>query len=97
MQRFELRLGEDGTIQGVEGAKNTPQVKVLPGGGIQVEIREGNEGKEEKKSEGKAEKGDSDRASRVRVLEEQRERLQGLLNKLREEVKEREAKEKEKK
>lgn len=94
IRRMELRLNKDGTIQSAEGTKNNPQVKVLPGGGIQVEIREGNEGKEEKKPEGKAEKGDSDRASRVRGLEEQRERLQGLLNKLREEVKEREAKEK---
>lgn len=94
MRQIELHLNKEGKLEAKEGGKNAPHVKVLPGGGIQVEIREGNEGKEEKKSEGKAEKEDPDRAPRRRELEEQREHLQDLLNKLRQEVKEREAKEK---
>lgn len=94
MRQIELRLTKEGKLEATEGGKNAPQVKVLPGGGIQVEIHEGDEEKEGKKSEGKGEKEDPDRAHRLRALEEQRERLQGLLNKLREDVKARESKEK---
>lgn len=94
MRQIELRLNKEGKLEAKDGGKHAPQVKVLPGGGIQVEIREGDEGKADKKPAGKGDKEDPDRAHRLRELEEQRERLQGLLNKLREEVKAREPKEK---
>ncbi|MCE9524708.1 MAG: PDZ domain-containing protein [Planctomycetales bacterium] len=96
MRRMELRLNKDGTIKDVEGTKNPPHFKVLPGGGIQVEIREGAEGKEGAKSEKKgsksekpaAEKEDGAKAERIRSLQLEAEKLRGLLNKLREQVKE---------
>ena len=96
MQRFELRLGEDGKVQGIEGGKNAPQFKVLPGGGIQVEIREGAEGKEGKSEKPAEEKADAAKTERVRRLQLEAEQLRGILNKLREQVKEK-AKEEEKK
>ncbi len=94
VRAIELRLNKDGKVEAGQEGKNAPNIKVLPGGGIQVEIREGAEGKEEKK-EGKSEKPaadneDADKARRIRQLQEQAEQLRALLNKLREEVKEKE-------
>ena len=91
---IEVRMGKDGKMEAIQDGKPAPNVKVLPGGGIQVEIREGAEGKNEKK-EGKsekpaAEKEDPDKARRIRQLQEQAEQLRALLNKLREQVKEKE-------
>ena len=104
MQRFELRLDKDGKVEGIEGGKNAPHVKVRPGGGIQVEIREGEEAKEgarKEKKEPKSEKPgeekvDAAKAERIRALQLEAEHLRAILNKLREQAKEK-AKEEEKK
>jgi hypothetical protein len=89
---IEIRMGKDGRVEAIQDGKPAPHVKVVPGGGFRMEIREGAEGKNAKK-EGKsekpaAEKEDPDKARRIRQLQEQAEQLRALLNKLREQVKE---------
>jgi hypothetical protein len=91
---IEVRVGKDGRVEAIQDGKPAPNVKVVPGGGFRVEIREEDEGKSEKQ-EGKsekpgAEKEDPDKARRIRQLQEQAEQLRALLNKLREQVKEKE-------
>jgi hypothetical protein len=93
VRTIELRLDKDGKVEAVQ-SKNSPDVKVLPGGGFQIEIRDEAEGKEGKK-EGKSDKPaaakeDPERARRIRQLQEQAEQLRAQLNKLREEAKEKE-------
>ena len=97
VRAIELMLDKDGKVTGVQGAGGVPEVKVSPGGGTRLEIREGHEGgkTEEKESKfGKTpeDKDDPKRGERIRSLQEQAEKLRALLNKLREEVKEKEEK-----
>jgi|GEM_PF-4318883 len=87
---IEVRMGKDGKVEAIQDGKPAPNVKVLPGGGIQVEIREKEEKKGGKSEKLGAEKEDPDKARRIRQLQEQAEQLRALLNKLREQVKEKE-------
>ena len=108
VRAIELRLDKDGKVEAVQEGKNTPKftpnIKVLPDGHFQIEIRGDAEGKESKtegatiqlkveKKESKtekpaAEKEDPQRARRIRQLQEEAEQLRALLNKLKEKVKE---------
>ena len=87
---IEIRVGKGGKMEAIQDGKPAPNVKVLPGGGIQVEIREKEENKEGNSEKLGAEKEDTDKARRIRQLQEQAEQLRALLNKLREQVKEQE-------
>ena len=92
VRAIELRTGKDGRVEAVQDGKPAPYVKVLPGGGIQLEVREGEETKNEGKVEKTGEKEHPARAERIRDLQREAERLRDQLNKLREEQKERENK-----
>jgi hypothetical protein len=91
---IDVRMGKDGKVEAIQDGKPTPHVKVVPGGGFREEVREGaeekNEKKERKSEKPVAEKEDPDKARRIRQLQEQAEQLRALLNKLREQVKEKE-------
>jgi hypothetical protein len=82
-ERIELRIGEGGKVEAIQSTGGRPNIRSLPGGGIQVEIRE--EG--EKKEKPEAGESDPDRARRIKSLQEQADRLRGLLEKLRAETK----------